>query len=333
MAVNLKGRSLLAILDYSVEEINYMLELAHKLKAEKKAGKPHRHLEGKNIALIFQKTSTRTRCSFEVAASDLGMGSTYIGPSGSQMGAKESMEDTAIVLGNFYDAIEFRGFKQSDVEILAEKSGVPVFNGLTDEFHPTQMIADFMTIQESHGKDLKGKKFVFVGDARNNVSNSLMIMSVKMGMHFVAAAPKDLWPEKELMDKAEAIAKETGATITFEVDIMKAVKGAHVIYSDIWVSMGEPKEIWKERISILKPYQVTMDVMKAADSSGIFMHCLPAFHDTNTEVGKMVEKDFGFKNGIEVTDEVFRSKQARQFEEAENRMHSIKAIILSHMKG
>jgi ornithine carbamoyltransferase len=334
--MNLKGKSLLTLLDYQPEEIQYLVNLAKRLKEEKIQGIPHRHLEGKNIVLLFQKDSTRTRCAFEVGSTDLGMHTTYLGPTGSQMGKKESVKDTARVLGKMYDAIEFRGYHQSDVEALAKYSGVPVYNGLTDEFHPTQILADFLTIQENFGY-LKGIKFSYYGDARNNMGNSLMIGCAKMGMHFKAVAPKDLWPTKELIDTCNLIAKTTGATLTFEEDPIKGAKDVDVIYTDVWVSMGEPKEVWAKRIAALYPYQITKKIMNQAYKTAIFMHCLPAFHSLDTEVGKQAALDFkeaypSLAHGeLEVTDEVIESKQSVVFEEAGNRMHTIKAVILASL--
>lgn len=327
MALNLKARSFLKLLDFTPREINYLLDLSRDLKRAKYTGNETPMLKGKNIALLFQKDSTRTRCAFEVAAYDQGAHVTYLGPSGSQFGKKESVEDTAKVLGRFYNAIEFRGYKQADVEDLAKYSGVPVYNGLTDEFHPTQILADFLTIQEHYGS-LKGLKFVFAGDARNNMGNSLMVGCAKMGMHFVAAAPKDLWPNKDLVKECEAIAKETGATISFSDKMLEACKGANVIYTDVWVSMGEPAEVWASRIKDLKPFQVNMAAIKVAKPDVIFMHCLPAFHDLKTEVGADIHKKFGLTS-MEVTDEVFNSKHSVVFEEAENRLHTIKAVMVA----
>ena len=296
----------------------------------KRTGTPHKFLEGKNIVLLFEKTSTRTRCSFEVAGYDLGMGVTYLDPGSSQMGMKESIKDTAKVLGRFYDGIEYRGFSQDTVQELADYSGVPVWNGLTDEFHPTQMIADLLTIEENFGY-LKGLNFVYMGDARNNVANSLMIACAKMGLNFTACSPKELFPEDELVAQAEEIAKETGSKITLESDVKKGTDGAHVIYTDIWVSMGEPAEIWESRIAQLKAYQVNKEVMANADKDAIFLHCLPSFHDLETEIGKDINEKFGLLE-MEVTNEVFESVQSKAFDQAENRMHSIKAIMYSTLK-
>ncbi|ATZ16081.1 ornithine carbamoyltransferase [Entomoplasma freundtii] len=327
MALNLKARSFLKLLDFTPREINYLLDLSRDLKRAKYTGNEMPTMKGKNIALLFQKDSTRTRCAFEVAAYDQGAHVTYLGPSGSQFGKKESVEDTAKVLGRFYDAIEFRGYKQADAEDLAKYSGVPVYNGLTDEFHPTQILADFLTIQEHFGS-LKGLKFVFAGDARNNMGNSLMVGCAKMGMHFVAAAPKDLWPNPSLVKECQAIAKETGAQIEFSDDMLKACKDANVIYTDVWVSMGEPDAVWASRIKDLKPFQVNMNAIKVAKPDVIFMHCLPAFHDLKTDVGQEIHKKFGL-TAMEVTDDVFNSKHSVVFEEAENRLHTIKAVMVA----
>ena len=323
--MNLKGKSFLKLLDLTPEEIVGLLELAAKLKAEKKAGVPHRLCEGKNIVLLFAKDSTRTRCSFEVAGRDLGMGVTYIGSSGSQMGKKESIADTARVLGRMFDGIEYRGFEQTIVEELAKFSGVPVWNGLTNEFHPTQILADFLTIQEHLG-GLKGKKLVYMGDARYNMGNSLMVGCAKMGMHFVACAPKNYFPNAELVRTCKEIAAETGATIELITDPVTAVKGADVIYTDVWVSMGEPDSVWQERIDALSPYRVTMALMESAGDQCRFMHCLPAFHDLNTTIGREIYDKFGI-SCMEVTDEVFESDRSIVFDEAENRMHTIKAVM------
>ena len=288
------------------------------------------YLKGKQIAMIFEKDSTRTRCSFEAGAVDLGMSATYIGPTGSQLGKKETVADTARVLTRIYDGIEYRGFDQATVEELARYSNVPVWNGLTNEFHPTQMLADIMTVKEHFG-DVKGKKLVFLGDARNNVANSLMVICSKLGMHFVSCGPKDLWPDEELVETCKKIAKKTGAEISFEEDPMVATKDAHVLYTDVWVSMGEPMELWEERIKLLKPYQVNMKLIENADNNVIFLHCLPSFHNTGTSIGKEIEEKFGLKE-MEVTDEVFESKYSKVFEEAENRLHTIKAVMLETMK-
>ena len=323
--MNLKGKSFLKLLDLTPEEIVGLLELAAKLKAEKKADVPHRLCEGKNIVLLFAKDSTRTRCSFEVAGHDLGMGVTYIGSSGSQMGKKESIADTARVLGRMFDGIEYRGFEQTIVEDLAKYSGVPVWNGLTNEFHPTQILADFLTIQEHFG-GLKGKKLVYMGDARYNMGNSLMVGCAKMGMRFVACAPESYFPNAELVNNCKQIAAQTGATIELNTDPMTAVKDADVIYTDVWVSMGEPDSVWQERIDALSPYRVTMELMNAAGEQCRFMHCLPAFHDLNTTIGKEIYDKFGI-SCMEVTDEVFESDRSIVFDEAENRMHTIKAVM------
>ena len=325
--MNLKGRNFLKLMDYSPEEILYLIDLGEKLKNEKKQGIPHAHLTGKNIALIFEKTSTRTRCSFEVAAHDLGMHVTYLDPSGSQIGKKESIADTARVLGRMFAGIEYRGYGQEIVEELAEYAGVPVWNGLTNEFHPTQMIADMMTVREHLGK-LKGVKFVYMGDARYNMGNSLMVTCAKLGMHFVACTSKNYFPDQKLVDYCKEVAKETGATITLSEDVEASVKDADVIYTDVWVSMGEPEEAWAERIKELMPYQVNRKVMENAKDTAIFMHCLPAFHDLKTTIGREVHDKFGLEE-IEVTNDVFESDWSVVFDEAENRMHSIKAIMLA----
>ena len=322
--MNLKGRDFLTLLDYTPEEIAYLVDLAAELKAKKKAGVLHDVLRGKNVALIFEKTSTRTRCSFEVAAHDLGMGSTYLDPTGSQIGKKESIADTAQVLCGMFDGIEYRGYGQEIVNELAKYSTVPVWNGLTNEFHPTQILADFLTIKEHFGK-LAGLKFADMGDARYNMGNSLMIGCAKMGLHFVACAPKAYWPAPELVEKCKAIAAETGATITLSDDT-DAVKDADVVYTDVWVSMGEPVEVWAERIEALAPYQVNTELMAKAKPTAVFMHCLPAYHDHKTAVGKEMGEKFG-RDAMEVTDEVFTGPQSIVFQEAENRMHTIKAVM------
>ena len=322
--MNLKGRDFLTLLDYTPEEIAYLVDLAAELKAKKKAGVLHDVLRGKNVALIFEKTSTRTRCSFEVAAHDLGMGSTYLDPTGSQIGKKESIADTAQVLCGMFDGIEYRGYGQEIVNELAKYSTVPVWNGLTNEFHPTQILADFLTIKEHFGK-LAGLKFAYMGDARYNMGNSLMIGCAKMGLHFVACAPKAYWPAPELVEKCKAIAAETGATITLSDDT-DAVKDADVVYTDVWVSMGEPVEVWAERIEALAPYQVNTELMAKAKPTAVFMHCLPAYHDHKTAVGKEMGEKFG-RDAMEVTDEVFTSPQSIVFQESENRMHTIKAVM------
>ena len=319
------GKSFLKLLDFTPEEIKQLLDLAAELKAKKKAGIPHRLCEGKSIALVFEKTSTRTRCAFEVAAADLGMHPVYLDPSGSQIGKKESIADTARVLGRMFDGIEYRGFGQELVETLAEFAGVPVWNGLTNEYHPTQILADFLTISEHFG-DLKGKKLVYMGDARYNMGNSLMVGCAKMGMHFVACAPQSYFPNPELIAACQEIAKQTGAVLEFITDPAVAVKNAHVIYTDVWVSMGEPDNVWQERIQALSPYRVTKELMTLAGTQCRFMHCLPAFHDLNTTVGKQIFEKFGI-DCMEVTDEVFESQQSIVFDEAENRMHTIKAVM------
>ena len=321
----------LKLLDFTPAEIQQFLDTAADLKAKKKAGIPHRYLEGKNVALIFEKTSTRTRCAFEVAARDLGMGSTYLGPTGSQIGVKESIADTARVLGRMFDGIEYRGFGQELVEELAKYAGVPVFNGLTNEFHPTQILADFLTIQE-HCGGLKGKKLVYMGDARYNMGNSLMVGCAKMGMHFVACAPEKYFPEAALIGQCQAIAAQTGATLEFLTDPAAAVKNADVIYTDVWVSMGEPMEVWQERIHDLAPYQVNAQLMAQAGPQAVFMHCLPAFHDHKTTIGKEMGEAFG-RDAMEVTDEVFESPQSIVCDEAENRMHTIKAVMAATLAG
>ncbi|MBQ8319996.1 MAG: ornithine carbamoyltransferase [Clostridia bacterium] len=321
----LQGRDFLKLLDYTPEEIEKLLDLAAELKAKKKAGKPHRLCEGKNIALIFEKTSTRTRCSFEVAAYDLGMGVTYLDSQGSQIGKKESIADTARVLSSMYDGIEYRGYGQEIVEELAKYSKVPVWNGLTNEFHPTQILADFLTIREKFGK-LKGLKLVYFGDARYNMGNSLMVGAAKMGMNFVACAPKEYFPSEELVKTCNAIAAQTGGSVSRQTDPMKAVKDADIVYTDVWVSMGEPVEVWEERIKALSPYQVRGEIMKKAKKTAVFMHCLPAYHDLKTAVGKEMGERFKRKS-MEVTNEVFEGKQSIVFEEAENRMHTIKAVM------
>ena len=323
--MDLKGKSFLKLLDLTSEEIGGLLDLAADLKAKKKAGVPHRLCEGKNIVLLFEKDSTRTRCAFEVAGHDLGMGVTYLGPTGSQMGKKESIADTARVLGRMSAGIEYRGFGQEIVEDLAKYAGIPVWNGLTNEFHPTQILADFLTMREHFG-DLKGKKLVYMGDARYNMGNSLMVGCAKMGMHFVACAPEKYFPSPELVAQCQAVADQTGAVLEFITDPMEATKGAHVIYTDVWVSMGEPDSVWKERIEDLTPYRVTKALMDNAGEQCRFMHCLPAFHDLKTTIGKQIYDKFGI-DCMEVTDEVFESEQSIVFDEAENRMHTIKAVM------
>ena len=323
--MNLYGKDFLKLLDFTPDEINYLIDLAAALKAKKKAGIPHKLCEGKNVALIFEKTSTRTRCSFEVASRDLGMGCTYLDPSGSQIGTKESIADTARVLSSMFDGIEYRGFGQVIVEELAELASVPVWNGLTNEFHPTQILADFLTIKEHFGS-LKGIKFVYMGDSRFNMGNSLMVGCAKMGMSFTACAPEEYFPDKALIAECEAIAAETGATLSFCTSPEEAVKDADVIYTDIWVSMGEPAEVWAERIEALSPYQVNSALMAKAAPGAIFMHCLPSYHDLKTAIGKEIGEKFGMTE-MEVTDEVFEGPQSVVFKEAENRMHTIKAVM------
>ena len=323
--MDLHGRDFLTLLDYTPEEIEGLLDLAADLKAKKKAGIPHRIHKGKNIALIFEKTSTRTRCSFEVAGHDLGMGVTYLDPTGSQIGKKESIADTARVLSRMFDGIEYRGFGQAIVEELAQYASVPVWNGLTNEFHPTQILADFLTIRERFGR-LRGIKLVYLGDARYNMGDSLMVGCAKMGMHFVAAAPAKYFPDAALTARCRAIAEETGAVLEFETDPVKAVSGAQVLYTDVWVSMGEPTEVWAERIHDLAPYQVNRALMDAAAPEAVFLHCLPAFHDLKTGIGREMGEKFG-RTEMEVTDEVFESPQSLVFDEAENRMHTIKAVM------
>ena len=328
--IDLSKRNFLTLLDYSPEEIRYLLTLAKDFKNKKRSGIEHRYLPNKNIVLLFEKTSTRTRCAFEVAGLDLGMGVTYLDPGSSQMGKKESIADTAKVLGRMYDGIEYRGYDQKIVEELAKNAGVPVWNGLTTEFHPTQMLADVLTVEEKFGY-LEGIKLVFMGDARNNVANSLMVVCAKMGMHFVACGPKDLWPNEELVRKCKEIASTTGATIDMNEDPSIATKNADVIYTDVWVSMGEAQEVWEERIRLLKPYQVNKDIMNNANEGAIFLHCLPSFHDLNTTIGKEIYEKYGLKE-MEVTDEVFLSDASLVFEEAENRLHTIKAVIYATMR-
>ncbi len=325
MAVNLRGKSYLKLLDFTPAEIRYLLDLSKDFKSMKRSGVPHKYLDGKNIVLLFEKTSTRTRCSFEVAGRDLGMGVTYLDPGSSQMGKKESIPDTARVLGRMYDGIEYRGYSQQLVEELAKYSGVPVWNGLTDQFHPTQMLADLLTIEEKLGR-LKGINFTYMGDARNNMGNSLMVACAKMGLNFTACAPKALFPAQELVDTCRAIAAENGCTVTLTEDVKEGTANADVIYTDIWVSMGEPDGVWAERISLLTPYQVNAAAMKNARDTAIFMHCLPSFHDTRTTIGAEIAKKFGISE-MEVTDEVFEGRQSVVFDEAENRMHTIKAVM------
>ena len=325
MGINLRGRSFLKLLDYTPEEIRYLLDLSKEFKRLKRTGVPHNHLVGKNIVLLFEKTSTRTRCSFEVAGHDLGLGVTYLEPNSSQMGKKESIADTARVLGRMYDGIEYRGFQQSTVEELAACSGVPVWNGLTDQFHPTQMLADLLTIEEKLGT-LKGIRFTYMGDARNNMGNSLMVACAKMGLHFTACAPRELFPAEELVEKCREIARQSDGSVTLTEDVAEGTRDADVIYTDIWVSMGEPDSVWESRIRLLKPYQVNRAAMANARPTAIFMHCLPSFHDTRTTIGAEIAEKYGITE-MEVTDEVFSSPQSVVFDEAENRMHTIKAVI------
>lgn len=326
-AKNLRGKSFLKLLDLTSDEIRYLIDLSKNFKDMKRAGVPHRYLEGKNIVLLFEKTSTRTRCAFEVAGHDLGMGVTYLDPGSSQMGHKESIEDTARVLGRMFDGIEYRGYSQKLVETLAEYAGVPVWNGLTDEFHPTQMIADLLTVEEHFGY-LKGLKFTYFGDARNNMGNSLMVACAKMGMHFTACAPKALFPHDDLVAQAKKIAAETGGSVTLTEDTNAGSKDVDVLYTDIWVSMGEPDSVWEGRIKLLKPYQVNSKLMNNASKDAIFMHCLPSFHDLKTTKGQEINKKFGLTE-MEVANDVFESSRSKVFEEAENRMHTIKAVMFA----
>ena len=326
----MRGRHFLKLLDFTPAEIRYLLDLSRDFKNMKRAGTPHRYLEGKNIVLLFEKTSTRTRCSFEVAGMDLGMGVTYLDPGSSQMGKKESIPDTARVLGRMYDGIEYRGFSQELVETLAHYAGVPVWNGLTDQFHPTQMLADLLTIEEHFGH-LKGLNFTYMGDARNNMGNSLMVACAKMGLNFTACAPKELFPAQELVDTCKAIAAENGCTVTLTEDVKEGTSNADILYTDIWVSMGEPDSVWETRIKLLKPYQVNAAAMANAKPTAIFMHCLPSFHDTKTTIGAEIAEKFGITE-MEVSDEVFESKQSVVFDEAENRMHTIKAVMYATLK-
>lgn len=325
MGINLRGKSFLKLLDFSAQEIRYLLDLSKNFKDMKRTGTPHKYLTGKNIVLLFEKTSTRTRCAFEVAGMDLGLGVTYLDPAGSQMGKKESIPDTARVLGRMYDGIEYRGYSQELLQILSDYAGVPVWNGLTDQFHPTQMLADLLTIEEKFGR-LAGLKFTYMGDARNNMGNSLMVACAKMGMHFTACAPKELFPEQALVDTCKRIAGESGGSVTLTEDVAAGTRDADILYTDIWVSMGEPDEVWETRIKLLKPYQVNAAAMANAKDTAVFMHCLPSFHDTKTTIGAEIAKKFGL-NEMEVTDEVFESKRSIVFDEAENRMHTIKAVI------
>ena len=330
MNVNLSGRDFLKLLDYSKEEIVYLLGLAKALKEKKQNHEPHNYLKGKNVVLLFEKDSTRTRCAFEVGAMDLGMGVTYLGPTGSQMGKKESIADTAQVLSRMYDGIEYRGFEQSVIEELAKNSSVPVWNGLTNEFHPTQMLADILTMQENIG-DLRGKKLVFLGDARNNVARSLMVICSKLGINFACCAPKELFPDEELVKICEAFAKNEGSTILLTEDVVRGVKDADAVYTDVWVSMGEDASLWEQRIKLLKPYQVNKEVMSYANPNAIFLHCLPSFHDTNTTIGKEISEKFGIDE-MEVTNEVFTSNCSKVMDQAENRLHTIKAVMYATLK-
>ena len=328
--MNLYGRDFLKLLDYSEQEILYLIQLSMDFKKKKQQGKKHDYLKGKNVALLFEKDSTRTRCAFEVGAMDLGMGVTYLGPTGSQMGKKESIADTARVLSRMYDGIEYRGFDQSIVEELAKYSSVPVWNGLTNEFHPTQMLADIMTMYENFG-NVKGRKLVFLGDARNNVGNSLMVICSKLGIDFCCCAPSELFPSSELVSKCRKFAEENGSKILLTEDVNEGLKDASVVYTDVWVSMGEDESLWKKRIELLTPYRVTSELMALANSDAIFLHCLPSFHDINTKIGKEIHEKFGITE-MEVTDEVFESEQSKVFDEAENRLHTIKAIMYATMK-
>ena len=330
MPVNLRGKNFLTLLDFTPDQIRYLLDLSRDFKNAKRAGIPHAHLAGKNIVLLFEKTSTRTRCAFEVAGRDLGMGVTYLDPGSSQMGKKESIADTARVLGRMYDGIEYRGFDQKIVEELAAYAGVPVWNGLTNQFHPTQILADLLTIQEKFGR-LEGVRFTYMGDARNNMGNSLMIGCAKMGLHFTACAPSSLFPAPELVEKAKEFAAASGGSVTLTEDVDQGPVNADVIYTDIWVSMGEADSVWAERIKLLKPYQVNAGVMAKAAPNAIFMHCLPSFHDLNTSIGRDINEKFGIPE-MEVTNEVFTSKQSKVFDEAENRMHTIKAVMYATLK-
>lgn len=328
--MDLQGRNFLKLLDFTPEEIRYLIDTAKELKTAKRSGTLQRHLTGKNIVLLFEKTSTRTRCAFEVGAMDLGMGVTFLDPQSSQMGKKESIADTARVLGRMYDGIEYRGFSQAVVEDLARYAGVPVWNGLTDEFHPTQVLADLMTVEEKFGK-LKGINFTFMGDARNNMGNSLMIGCAKMGLNFAACAPESLWPKADLIAEAKKIASENGCTLFFTEDVHRAAQNADVLYTDVWVSMGEPDDVWETRIKLLQKYQINKAVMSEAGKQAIFMHCLPSFHDTKTSTGADIARKFGITE-MEVTDEVFESEQSVVFDEAENRMHTIKAVMYATLK-
>lgn len=333
MAINLQNRNFLKLLDYTPEEIKYLLELSIKLKKAKYEGKEERKLTGKNVVLLFEKDSTRTRCAFEVAAMDQGAGVTYIGPSGSQMGKKETMKDTARVLGRMYDGIEYRGYGQEIVEELGAHAGVPVWNGLTDEYHPTQVLADFMTIMEHTDKPLNEVTLAYLGDARNNMGNSLMVGCTKLGMHFRAVAPKNCWPSEDLIRQCEKMAEETGATVQLTDDPVEGVKGADVLYTDVWVSMGEPEEVWNERLNVMKPYQINMEMIKNTGNPDVkFMHCLPAFHNRGTSIGEEIYRKFGLE-AMEVTDDVFESEHSIVFDEAENRLHTIKAVMVATMAG
>lgn len=327
MAIDLKGCSFLTLKDFEPEEIEYLIQLSADVKEKKKKGIPVNNYQGKNVALIFEKTSTRTRCSFEVAAHDMGMGVTYLDPQGSQIGKKESIADTARVLGRMFDGIEYRGFEQSIVEELAKYAGIPVWNGLTNEYHPTQMLADMLTIREHLGQ-LKGIKLTYMGDARYNMGNSLMIACTKLGMHFTACTAKEYFPASALVEQCMEYAKQSGGSVTLTEDVLSGTKDADVIYTDVWVSMGEPEEVWEERIKMLKPYQVNKAAMANAKPDALFMHCLPAFHDLKTKIGKQVYEKFGLSE-LEVTDEVFESEQSVVFDEAENRMHTIKAVMMA----
>lgn len=328
--MNLQNRDFLTLLDFTPDEIRYLLNISKEFKKKKQTGEPHEYLKGKNVVLLFEKDSTRTRCAFEVGAYDLGMKTTYLGPTGSQMGKKESIKDTARVLSRMYDGIEYRGFSQKIVEDLAEGSSVPVWNGLTDMYHPTQMLADVMTIEEHFGFS-RGISLTFVGDAKNNVGNSLMIICSKMGINFTCCAPEELFPDPELVKKCEEFANRSGSKITLTSDLMKGTRDAHVIYTDVWVSMGEPIETWEKRVKLLSKYQVTKEVMANANLSAIFLHCLPSFHNLDTKIGKEVYEKFGLEE-LEVTDEVFESDSSKVFEEAENRLHTIKAVMYATLK-
>lgn len=330
MDINLSGRDFLKLLDYSKEEILYLLGLAKVLKEKKKNHESHEYLKGKNVVLLFEKDSTRTRCAFEVGAMDLGMGVTYLGPTGSQMGKKESIADTAQVLSRMYDGIEYRGFEQTVVEELAKNSSVPVWNGLTNEFHPTQMLADMLTVEENFG-DLHGRKLVFLGDARNNVACSLMVVCAKLGIHFACCAPKELFPPEALVETCKEIAIKEGSTIVLTENALEGVANADVIYTDVWVSMGEDASLWAKRIELLKPYQVNKEIMSHAKENAIFLHCLPSFHDTNTQIGKEIYEKFGISE-MEVTDEVFNSSSSKVMDQAENRLHTIKAVMYATLK-